>query len=60
MLQSRKVKVSEDAVRRAIELYDFEKRFNLQSEGVMDKVEQILGIEGLQWRTPNIRLEMIS
>jgi hypothetical protein len=57
--QSLNVKVPEDAVKRAIELYDLEKSFDLQPEEVMDKVEQILGIEGLQWPTPHYRRMMI-
>jgi hypothetical protein len=52
-------KVSEDAVRRAIELYDLEKSHTDQPEEVMDEVEQILGTAGIQWPSPEYRRMMI-
>jgi hypothetical protein len=51
--------VPEDAVREAIKLYDLEKSYNEQPEEVMDEVEQILGIRGIQWPTPEYRRMMI-
>jgi hypothetical protein len=48
------------AVRRAIELYDLEKPYTEQPEEVMDEVEQILMMKGIQWSTPGYRRMMIS
>src|SRR5271155_2360948 len=53
-------KVPEDAVRRAIELYDLEKPYTEQPEEVMDEVEQIFEMKGIQWPTPHYRRMMIS
>lgn len=55
-----KIKVSEDAVRRAIELYDLEKSHTKQPEEVMDEVEQILGMKEIQWPTPDYRRMMTA
>src|SRR5207253_2641786 len=54
------IKVPEDAVRRAIELYDLEKSYTEQPEEVMDEVEQIFKMKGIQWPTPHYRCMMIS
>jgi hypothetical protein len=48
------------AVRRAIELYDLEKRYTEQPEEVVDEVEQLLMMKGIQWPTPDYRRMMIS
>jgi len=53
-------KVPERAVRRAVELYDLEKSFDEQPEEVMDKVEQIFKMKGMQWPWPSYRRQMIS
>jgi len=53
-------KIPEDAVKRAVELYDLEKSFTEQPEEVMDEVEQIFKMKGMQWPTPNYRRQMIS
>jgi hypothetical protein len=52
-------KVSEDAVRRAIELYDLEKSYTEQPEEVMNEAEQILEMKEIQWPTPHYRRMMI-
>jgi hypothetical protein len=52
--------VPKAAVRRAIELYDLEKPYTEQPEEVMDEVEQILMMKGIQWPTPEYRRVMIS
>ena|SRR5947209_7524041 len=57
--EARTIQVSEDAVRRAIELYDLEIPYTEQPEEVMDNVEQILGIKEIQWPTPYYRRMMI-
>jgi hypothetical protein len=54
------IQVPEDAVRRAIELYDPEISYTEQPEEVLHEVEQILGIKGFQWPTPYYRRMMIS
>jgi hypothetical protein len=53
------IRVPEDAVRRAIELYDLQIPYTEQPEEVMDKVEEILGIKEIQWPTPYYRRMMI-
>ena len=53
-------KIPERAVRRAVELYDLEKSFTEQPEEVMDEVEQIFKMKGMQWPTPSYRRQMIS
>jgi hypothetical protein len=52
--------VPEDAVRRAIELYDLEEPYTEQPEEVMDEVEQIFGMKEIQWPTQHYRRMMIS
>jgi hypothetical protein len=47
-------------VRRAVELYDLEKSYTEQSEEVMDEVEQILMMKGIQWPTPDYRRMMTA
>jgi hypothetical protein len=54
------IKVPEDGVRRAVELYDLEKSYTEQPEEVMDEVEQIFKMKGIQWPTPHYRCMMIS
>jgi len=44
----------------AIELYDLEKSYTEQPEDVMDEVEQIFKMKGVQWPTPNYRRMMIA
>jgi len=53
-------KVPERAVKRAVELYDLEKSFTEQPEEVMDELEQIFKMKGMQWPTPSYRRQMIS
>jgi hypothetical protein len=49
-----------DAVRRAIKLYDLEIQYTEQPEEVMDEVEQILKMKGIQWPTPHYRRMTIA
>ena len=49
----------EDIVRRAMEIYDFEKSYLQQPEEVIDEVEQMLGMKEIQWPSLNFRLGVI-
>jgi hypothetical protein len=60
MKKAMSIKLPERAVRRAVELYDLEKSFTEQPEEVMDEVEQIFKMKGMQWPTPSYRRQMIS
>lgn len=49
----------EDIVRKAMEIYDFEKSFLQQPEEVIDEVEQMLGMKEIQWPSSGFRLGTI-
>ena len=49
----------EDIVRRAMEIYDFEKSYLQQPEEVIDEVEQLLGMKEIQWPSPGFRVGII-
>jgi len=51
--------VPEDVVKRAIELYNLEGSYLEQPEEVVDEVEQMLGMRGIQWPSQDYRLGMI-
>jgi hypothetical protein len=55
-----KKRVPVDVVTRAIQLYDLETPYDEQPAEVMDEVERMLGMEGIEWVFgPNERLQMI-
>jgi hypothetical protein len=53
-------KVPKDAVRRAVELYHLEKPYDEQPDEVLDEVEQILMMKGIQYPPPHNRRIMIA
>ena len=55
-----KKKVPIDVAKHAIELFDFEKGYNGQPPELMDKLERMIGMEGVKWPTADYRLAMIS
>jgi hypothetical protein len=46
-------------VKRVIKLYDLEGSYSEQPEGVIDEVEQMLGMRGIEWSSQDERLGMI-
>jgi hypothetical protein len=55
-----KKNVPVDVAKRAIELFDIEKGYKGQPPELMDELERMLGMEGVEWPTAGYRLMMIS